>query len=131
MNEEEIVKKLEEVEVPSIEMEGHQNQLRMALLNHSSNPLKPMRRWQMLWQPVWKPIAMVGLAAIIVVSIFAVSHLVPNPVSPKGTNRLGFIGTSRNWGIAIAVIMTLCAITGPIHLLVSRKIMRSDEPKIT
>ena len=65
-----------------------------------------------------------AIAGFIAVSIVAVSKLGTGPVLLHARDP---VGSSRNWGIAIAVIMTLCAITGPIHLLVSRKIMRGDD----
>jgi hypothetical protein len=58
------------------------------------------------------------IAGFIFTSCFAISQLGSGPVLLHGTQEFG---SSRNWGIGIAIFMTLCAICGPINLLLTKK----------
>jgi hypothetical protein len=58
------------------------------------------------------------IIGFIAVSFFAVSKLGTGPVLLGGTEEFG---SSRNWGIGIAIFMTLCALAGPINLLLNIK----------
>jgi hypothetical protein len=58
------------------------------------------------------------IVGFIAVSFFVVSHLDMGPVLLGGTDA---IGSSRYWGIGIAIFMTLCAISGPVGLFLYKR----------
>jgi hypothetical protein len=94
MKEEELIKKLENVEPPTIEMESHRQRLKMALLG-SGHP-QGRRGWRGLSegaretvlkilkspQPLWKPLAFGAMALALVIGLTWVA------LSPNGQSQL-------------------------------------------
>ena len=98
MGEEELIKKLENVELPDIELQGHQRRLGMALLESRYFKEQPkvaifsqtkskmkggidMLKGLISWRPVWKP-ALVGALAIALIvgsALFVPSLVGPSP----------------------------------------------------
>lgn len=98
MGEEELIKKLENVELPDIELQGHQRRLRMALLESRYFKEQPkvaifsqtkskmkggidMLKGLISWRPVWKPALVSALAIALIVgsALFVPSLVGPSP----------------------------------------------------
>ena len=96
MTEEELIKKLESIDFPKIEVESHRRQLRMALLQSQHFEEQPekvaalksrlkggidtMRRL-ISWRPMWKPVLVVTAAIALIVgsALFVPSLFAPSP----------------------------------------------------
>jgi len=98
MKEEELIKKLESVKLPQIELESHRRRLRTALLNfeyfkeqqkvgaftQAKSKMKggiDMLRRLISWRPVWKPALVSALAIALIVgsALFVPSLVGPSP----------------------------------------------------
>lgn len=98
MGEEELIKKLENVELPDIELQGHQRRLGMALLESRYFKEQPkvaifsqtkskmkggidMLKGLISWRPVWKPALVSALAIALIVgsALFVPSLVGPSP----------------------------------------------------
>ena len=97
MKEEELIKKLESIKLPQIEIQSHRRRLRMALLNSEYFKEQPkagvfsqvsstvkrgadVLKGLISWRPVWKPALVSALAIALIVSS---ALFVPSLVSPS------------------------------------------------
>ncbi len=98
MNEEELIKELKSIDLPKIELQGHQRRLRMALLESRHFKEQPkvaifsqtkskmkggidMLKGLISWRPVWKPALVSALAIALIVgsALFVPSLVGPSP----------------------------------------------------
>jgi len=96
MKEEELIKKLENIDLPEIEVQSHQRRLRMALLRSQRFEEHPgrfstvkskieggmdMLKGLISWRPVWKPVLVsaLGVALVIGCALFAPPIFGPSP----------------------------------------------------
>ena len=96
MREEELIKKLENIDLPEIELQSHRRRLKTALLQSQCFEERPgkaavleskvqgginMLKGLISWRPVWKPalVSALALALIIGFALFVPSPFVPSP----------------------------------------------------